>query len=257
MSTVTIATKIRNLSQLKYVDNFLANSFKGLKIETQAFSVSKRGWVQVKLFGEDEKVAFRYLSDRFGICPTSLTQIKKFSALKGYLMAIESADRSEIDVGINVPAVVNAAVSLQSLQACLVDGRKVALKKIAELFGFAENLPVTIKISNVDEEKIRLEATLTYEQVKLYRDWAGSLLDRLIILGASSYQIKKALKVTSCSRDVVSIESLGLFEWALECKLGTDAIGLIPKIGKNLPSATFTVFKSREICKFLGDSLIA
>jgi len=254
---VTIATKIRNSSQVKFVNTFLANSFEGLKVEAQAFSASTCGWVQVKLAGEDEKVAVHYLSDKFGICPINLDQIERFTALKGYVNAIKNADKLEVDVGVNVPAVVNAAVPLQFLQACLVDGRKMALKKIAELFGFSENLPMKIKISNVDKEKKRLEATLSDEQIKLYGDWMRSLLDRLIVLGASSFQIKQALKTASCSRDIIGTESLGLFEWALECKLGTDAVGLIPKIGKNLPNATFSVFKSSEIWKFLGSNPIS
>jgi hypothetical protein len=253
---VTITAKIRNPSQLKFIDTFLANSFKGLKVKAQALNVSSRGWIQVKISGEDEKVALHYLLSKFGICPASLDQIKKFTVLKGYLATIESADRLDVDVGVNMPTVVNATIPLQSLQACLVDGRKIALKKIAELFGFTENLPVTVKISSVDKEKMCLEATLSDEQIKLYHYWIFSLLDRLIILGASYYQIKKALKVASCSRDIVSVKPLGLFEWALECKLGTDAIGLIPKIGKNLPNATFSVFKSREIWKFLGNSSV-
>lgn len=253
---MTIATKIRNPSQLESVDNFLASSFKGLKVEAQAFGFSNRGWVQIRLSGEDEKVAFHYLLDKFGICPASLEQIERFAALKGYVKTIENADKLEVDVGVNVPAVVNVAIPLQSLQACLVDGRKMALKKIAELFGLTKNLPIKIKISDIDKEEKRLEATLSNEQNKLYKDWRRSLLDRLIILGASSYQIKKALKTTSCSRDVVGMEPLGLFEWALECKLGTDAVGLIPKIGKNLLNATFSVFKAREIWKLLRNNSI-
>jgi hypothetical protein len=42
-----------------------------------------------------------------------------------------------------------------------------------------------------------------------------------------------------------------MFEHALTCKLGTDAAGLIPKIGKKLPSATFSVFNASRIERFL------
>jgi len=46
---------------------------------------------------------------------------------------------------------------------------------------------------------------------------------------------------------------LGLFEHAIVCKLGTDAAGLIPKIGKKLWSAKFSVFSPKRIIEFLGD----
>ncbi len=86
---MTIATKIRNLSQLKFVNDFLSSSFKGLKVEAQAVSASNHGWVQVKLSGEDEKVAVHYLSEKFGICPESLDQIERFVTLKGYVNTIK------------------------------------------------------------------------------------------------------------------------------------------------------------------------
>ena len=43
------------------------------------------------------------------------------------------------------------------------------------------------------------------------------------------------------------MESLGLFEYALTCKLGTDAAGLIPRIGKILKTAKLTVFNPKRI----------
>jgi hypothetical protein len=44
---------------------------------------------------------------------------------------------------------------------------------------------------------------------------------------------------------------MGMFEHALTCKLGTDAAGLISKIGRKLRNARFTVFNPRKIRKFL------
>jgi hypothetical protein len=39
------------------------------------------------------------------------------------------------------------------------------------------------------------------------------------------------------------------------CKLGTDAVGLIPKIGKNLGNAGFAVFSPGRILAFFGNEL--
>jgi len=79
------------------------------------------------------------------------------------------------------------------------------------------------------------------------------LLDRLIVLGASFNEIGLALKKTRCNRDVINIERLGLFENAVVCKLGTDAVGLVPKIGRKLRNANFSIFNPRENIEFLGD----
>jgi hypothetical protein len=88
-------------------------------------------------------------------------------------------------------------------------------------------------------------------QLKLYKKWIKSLLDRLIVLGASQQEIKKALRDTKCQNDIVGIEQLGLFEYAITCKLGTDAVGLIPKIGKKLLNTVLTVFSPKKISEFL------
>jgi hypothetical protein len=133
-----------------------------------------------------------------------------------------------------------------------VDGRKLALKKIAELFGFCVNLPLQVKIFRISKEKERIEAIISEKQLNQYRRWTESLLDRLIVIGADQNEIQQALRKSRLIRDTLQIEPLGLFEHAIVCKLGTDATGLIPKIGKTLRRALFSVFTSRKIFEFLG-----
>jgi len=132
-----------------------------------------------------------------------------------------------------------------------VDGRKTALRKIAELFGFCENLPINVKVTRVNEEENRIAAELSTGQVEKYVGWRESLLDRLPVLGASRYEVEKTLEYANLDRDVIGVEPLGMFEYALTCKLGTDAAGLIPKIGRKLPSATFSIFSALRIRSFL------
>jgi hypothetical protein len=59
------------------------------------------------------------------------------------------------------------------------------------------------------------------------------------------------LEYAKLNRDVISVEPLGMFEHALTCKLGTDAAGLISKIGRILKNARFAVFNPRKISGFL------
>jgi hypothetical protein len=252
MPTVTLSTKVYKNFQLKLVDKFLRSMLKGLKVETKISDVSSRGLVQMAVSGEDEKIALHYLADEIGLCPTLLEHVEKFSTVKGY---IASLNRKElyVDIGIFSPSTIDAAISLKRLQAQLLDGRKTALRKIAELFGFVENLPLTVKICSVEKGNSRVEAMLSEKQLALYRSWTKSLLDRLIILGASFNEVMLSLKKARCNRDVVNIEPLGLFENAIVCKLGTDAVGLIPKIGRRLWNANFSIFNPRKVLKFLGD----
>ncbi|MCJ7424350.1 DUF2110 family protein [Candidatus Bathyarchaeota archaeon] len=252
MPTVTLLEKAYDASQLKPIDNLSKTAFEGLDIHIESRISSSRKWIEVTINGEDEKIALSYLAKEIGLSPAKLDVVERFSVLKGF---IEKLDRNGncilVDVGISYPEIIDATIPLHELQAQLTDGRKVALSKIAELFGFCRNLPLFVKILNVDEENKSIEAMLAEKQMMRYRSWTRSLLDRLIVLGATLDDIGLALRAARCERDIVSIEPLGILEHAVTCKLGTDAAGLIPKIGRRLKHATLTVYNPRRIMGFL------
>lgn len=252
MTTLTLLTKINNDDQLKQIDKALKLAFEGVEVEAKILGTVADRWVQIALAGEDEGVATNYVIKEIGLCPSSLENVKKFSVLNGYVTNVEkNGEELSIDVGVFQPKVVHATIPLRHLQAQLVDGRKFALKKIAELYGLCEDLPVNIKITHLNEEESRIEAELSSKQVRKYMVWRESLLDRLVVLGSSLHEIKRTLKHAKLDRDVIGVEPLGLLEHALTCKLGTDAAGLIPKIGRNLKNAKFAVFNPKRLRQFL------
>ena len=252
MTTLVLLTKINNNNQLKQIDRTLKLAFEDLDVETKILSTPADRWPQLALAGEDEGIAASYISKEIGICPTSLENISKFSVLKGYITNLEkSKEELSIDVGILKPEIIHATIPLRHLQAQLVDGRKIALGKIAELFGLCEDLPVCVKVSRLNEDESRIDAELSIDQIEKYQVWRESLLDRLLVAGASLYQVKMAVEQAQLERDVIDIEHLGMFEHALVCKLGTDAAGLISRIGRRLRKARFTVFNPKAITEFL------
>jgi hypothetical protein len=252
MLTVTLHAKAYNNFQLRLIDKLLKSKIKDLNVKTEISGITPRRWVQITVSGEDEKVALHYLADEIGLCQTHLEDVAKFSTIKGHIMAMDkSKDELLVDIGVFSPKIIDATISLQHLQTQLVDGRKVAFRKIVELFGFCESLPLTVKILDIDKEKSHIEAMLAEKQLIQYRNWMKSLLDQLIMLGSSIYEVRLALRKAGLNRDVLNVEPLGLFEFALTCKLGTDAAGLIPKVGKNLRNATFTVFNPKKVLAFL------
>lgn len=254
---MTLSTKVYNNFQMKFVGKFLESKLEDLSVETKICGVTSRGWIQIAMSGEDENVALRYLADEIGLCPTHLEHVEKFSIIKGQITGLnKSKGELHVDIGVFSPNIIDAAIPLQHLQAQLIDGKKTALKKLIELFGFCKNLPIHVKIHSIDKEKSHIKAMLSEKQLVRYRGWTGSLLDRLTILGASQEEVEFALKIGGCNRDVVAVEPLGLFEHAVVCKLGTDAVGLIPRIGKNLRNATFSIFNPREILAFLGEYFV-
>jgi hypothetical protein len=252
MTTLTLLARIHGASQLKQVDEALKLSFEGLDVEAKILGTVADRWVQVALAGEDEGIAANYVAKEVGFCPASFESVKKFSTLKGYVTGLEkSREELSVDVGVFQPKIVCATMPLRYLQAQLVDGRKIALSKIVELYGFCEGLPLSVKVSRVDQEESRVEAELSMSQIEKFDNWRESLLDRLIVLGSSTHEVNVALDRARLERDVISVESLGMFEHALVCKLGTDAAGLISKLGRILRSARFAVFNPRRISGFL------
>jgi hypothetical protein len=255
MLTLTLLAKAYNNSQLDLVEKSLRFALKDLNVETKVVGATSRRWIQVAISGEDEKVASNYLADEIGLCPVGVEKIKKFSAIRGRIISIDkNSGKLCVDIGVYQPKTIDISIPLRYLQAQLLDGRKASLKEIVELYGFCDNLPLGTKISDIDMEHKLVEAILSEEQLILYEKWLKSLLDRLIILGASLEEIKSALKMAKCNRDVINIEPLGLFEYAVVCKLGTDAEGLIPKIGRNLRNAVFAVFDPKRVLEFLNYS---
>ena len=128
-----------------------------------------------------------------------------------------------------------------------MEGKKISLKKLSELWGICENLPLEIKVLEVDPEQNLVEAELQATQIRKLVLWKESLLDRLLVMGAPLYEVNSAVEQEELTRDVIDVESLGMFEHALVCKLGTDAAGLIGRIGRRLRKAKFTVFNPKNL----------
>jgi len=248
MPNVTLLTKIYSTNQRKQVENIIKDLFEGLSVVATIKSSSTVNWIQVDLTGEDEEVAKNLLNREFGFCPTSIERVAEAPVLKGFVTGLEkSTEELLVDVGVFQPRTVYANIPLTQLQSQLASGKELPLKRIAELWGICENLPVTIKIISVNEQKTRIDSELAPEQLEKLQLWKDSLLDRLLVLGVSREQVNLAVEQAELERDVVDVEALGMFEHALVCKLGTDAAGLIGRLGRKLWKAKFTVFNPKQL----------
>ena len=252
-----LQTKIYDHHQLRQVESNLKAMLEGLNASISGLTTTQRGWVEVSVSGEDEKVALKYLSDNVGFCPSTLDDVARFSSFKGFLVGpFKAKDELKVDLGIALPMDVDVAVPLQRLQAQLCDGRKIALGKFVEIFGFCERLPLHVRVVNVDLDVRRVEVELSERQRRQYVGWARSLHDRLLVLGASIGEVEAAVKVAGFGRDVVGVDSLGVFEHVVVCKLGTDAVGLVPGVGRLLRHAVLSVFSPRRVVGLLGSGFL-
>ncbi len=253
MTILTLFTKVHNQGQIKQIQVSLQAAFEDLDVQVQVLGAPVNRWVKVEVTGEDEGVAKSYITKQIGVCPNSINDVTEGSELKGYIQKMDTPETLTVDVGILEPKIINATIPLSTLQTQLLAGREVPLKKIAELFALNADLPVSIKIKELHVAEGKIDAELSAVQVEKFKNWQDSFLDRLIILGTTSEDVTVTLERTRLNRDVIDTEALGLFEHVLTCKLGTDAAGLISKIGRYMRNARFVVFNPKRIAGFLDE----
>jgi len=228
--------------------------FKNLKVKTSVRSAANTGWVQIDITGEDEEAALSLLDHEIGLAPTSAENVGKFSALRGRVVnPIESRNELRVDLGVFEPRIYCAAIPLSRLQAQLSDGVRLSIERLIELFCLHEYAPIHVKIlDTLDPERGYWEAELSELQVSRFSEWLESNLDRLIVLGASLSEVEVAVERAGHFRDVVKVEPLGPYEHSILCKLGTESVGLIPKLGPYMGSADLASFSPRKVKQVIG-----
>ncbi len=249
MPTVTLLEKVYGSFSPETFEPILSSLCKGLKVKLRVVGETNRGWVQIEVSGEDEIAALHFLDREMGLAPVSLDNLKKFSVIRGRIVfSGKSKKELYVDIGVFSPETYDAVLPLQRLQAQLADGKKLPLQRLVELFCLYDNLPLRVKIvEDVGVQKNWIEAELSEAQLSQITRWIRFSFDRLVILGAFFSDVERAVKMSKHFRDVIKIESLGLLEQVILCKLGTDAVGLIPKLGRFLPDAVLLPFSPRKI----------
>lgn len=258
MPTVTLLEKVYGPFSPEAFEPVFSSLCKGLKVELRVVGKTNRGWVQVEISGEDEIAALHFIDREIGLAPVSLAKLKKFSVVRGRIaFSGESRSGLYVDIGVFSPETCDSVIPLQRLQAQLADGKKVPLKRLIELFCLYDNLPLKVKIvSGVNAQKKLVEAQLSEAQLSQTTRWISFHLDRLVVLGAPLSDVEHAVRASKHFRDVINIETLGLLEHVILCKLGTDALGLIPELGRFLPNAAFAPLRPREIQRLVDRPLL-
>jgi hypothetical protein len=249
LTELTLFVKAFNSGQLKQIDDLLKSQFEDLDVKSVLEANPTNKWVHLSLEGEDEVVAAAFARKKIGTVPEKLDAVEVGAELKGYVAKVdESRGQLLVDVGVYLPKVTLAVVSLATLRSQFATSKDSTVKTICEAFGIGEGLPITVKVTEKGESlKVEIAAAL----VEKLKSWQQSLLDRLIILRANKELVDEALERTHLERDVIEVEQLGFFEYSLTCKLGTEARGLIPRVGRYMRNAVFVVFNSKKSIDFL------
>lgn len=250
MPTVTLLEKVYGSFFVKLFEPSFSSLYEGLKVQVKIVGKTDNNWIKVEVSGEDEAVALRLLEQKSGFAPTSIDEVKKFSVLKGRIVVSKrnQENRLLVDFGFSSPHLRGAFVPFHTLKAQIANGKDLSFGQLIDSFCLYENLPIEIKIVNSTEHDGGwIEAEFSEEQLQQFEQWLKDYVDRLIILGAPRSHVENAVEESKHFRDVIRIDSLGLLEHVIVCKLGTDAVGLIPKLGKLLSPAQLASFSPPRI----------
>lgn len=259
MPSATLLQKAYGNFSAEAIEPTLKSLCKGLKVQVRVKGKTGQGWVQVEVDGEDQSVALQLLNNDLGLAPINADKVERFSVGRGRIVdSGRDAAGLSVDIGVFAPKVVYAKIPLQSLQAQLADGKELPIQRLTELFCLIDYLPLQVKIvdTKFDVKDEVFVAELSGSQLVIFTDWLGSSLDRLLVLGAQSDAVERAVEASRHFRDIVRVESLGWLEHAVVCKLGTDAVGLIPAIGGFLRNATLAPFSPRKIRQMVDRSTL-
>ena len=254
MPTVTVLEKLYGSGSPATFEKLYSGLVDGLKVQLRFAGKTDRGWIQLDVSGDDETAALSLLDRETGLAPASSNDLKKFSVLQGKIIfSNKNANELYVDLGVSSPHVLDAAVSEKQLHAQLADCKDVPLQKLVELFCLYDNMPLEVKIAeDAEAGSETVKAVLSEAQLSLFRRWVRHRFDRLIILGSLFSDVERAVKFSRHTRDIIKTESLGVLEQVVLCKLGTDAVGLIPKLGRYLKSAVLVPFSPKKIVEALG-----
>ncbi len=205
----------------------------------------RNGWVQVTLSGSDEGIAENLLIKSYGRMP-ELDKLEVGDTFKGFII-----DLGKVGYGIYFRISTSdkdALYPLFKMRSQLARGRKVSSRKIIKVYGLINDLALELELISRDEKG--LYVALSPKQLSMIESWVRREIDVLFVVGATPKQVKRALLRTGHRRDV-SIMRTSFLSHALVCKKGTQAKGLIPRLGPYLPRATLSVLSAMRVKELL------
>jgi hypothetical protein len=207
--------------------------------------LSHSGWAKIEIDGNDCEILQEIISRSLDRAQTDLAQVQEHENYAGIVTEI-GAD-IWVDIGIENPDTLNARISLKALRAQLCDGKPLSAKEIAEYYCIHPGGKLTVHTTRVEPDGSSLEAWLADSQIEQFSQLIATRLDSIQVFNSTRQHLDFALQKSNLYRDVISVEPITLTVHRVDCKLGTDAIGLIPKLGSVLRKSELKPFLPRRI----------
>jgi hypothetical protein len=230
----TLAEKIppqvlRQSSQ--FISRALTEKANGLEMES---SFGERGqWLQVRARGEDAGAFLNLLKQEYGEAPVSRSNLEKWDAVRGFVAGAGRIGYGVyVDIGVQDPRPKDALYPLHRMRAQLADGEPRSAREILDGNALVDFVPLKMIVTELEGENITVELDDGARDSLV--SWRKYPFDRVIVVGADKGFVENAVRVSGLESDVVKVESLSLFVQSVLCKIGTEAPGVIAKIGNRL-----------------------
>ncbi|WP_297506229.1 DUF2110 family protein [Thermococcus sp.] len=241
MREVVILEKVYgDRSGFSKLDRKLRALIGDLEVEWKLSAV-KKNWVRITLNGEDEEVSANLVRQEFGEVPYKLSAVEAGKSYRGRFTDLGKVGYGAyVDIGIFSPRPKDALLPLYYLKEQFGD---IPVRQMIRKFGWVDNLPVDVRVTEVEFGAREVEVAFTESQLKRIKSWISDGLDKLFVTGTISEKVEEALVKTGHGRDVKRMEELGLMETLLVLKKGTQAPGIIKALGPHLKGALFGAIK--------------
>jgi hypothetical protein len=246
---VTLLQRKANVDKEQFqseLDTAIRSVATALSATAKFSAFSKRGWTTINVEGDDSEVLVELLSRKFGLAVTDANKIESYGNYRGFIQDISSD--LLVDVGIELPEAILVTVKSSSLLAQLADGkRSLPANYVADCYGMLPDLPISIRLSKPVTSATPLQGWLSDSQISLFSDWIRCGLERIQAFDCLPGQLSHAIREARLERDIVSTDHLSLTTHSLVCKIGTNAVGLIPRLGAILRRSRLVPFVPQRI----------
>ncbi len=193
--------------------------------------------------GEDDEAFLNLLKEKFATAPVDGSKVEKWDVVKGSIVGAGRVGFGVyVDLGVLEPVAKDGLYPLHRMRAQLADGVSKSCREILEQNGLVDDFPVRARVTAIDGERISLE--LSDETCELFYSWRKLPFDRVVATGVMQQEVEGAVKSARLQYDVIRTETLSLFSQCLVCKTGTDAPGVIAKIGRYLKGVRLAAFRA-------------
>jgi len=248
---LVIAERIPHHAQKELMPIFKARIQKlssGLDVSAQ-LGITSNDFANIEVQGSDSEFFIELIKRQMGLAPRNLSEIEVDDNFKAFVSGI-NAKRHSIEVEIGpVSTNVKSEIAREALIAQLCDGKSVPTDRVAQTYCIQEGAPILVRITSINPERRQIEAWISDDQVSRFEQWRRERTHRIIAVGGSHDKLRQAIHFSKVERDIIQIEELSFTASSLVCKLGTDAPGIIAKIGRFLSEFKLCAFLPERVDK--------